>query len=258
MLNAAFLNLPPRTAKPREAGITMVIDNGLPPGEADHLLANGGEIIDYVKLGWGTAVVTPKLRDKLAVYAKHGMPVCFGGTFFELAYLQNKLDNYEHFMRDHGIGMMEISDGSIEMPPDEKLRCIERFARDFKVLSEFGSKDVTVVHAPSKWVRNMKAELEAGAWKAIAEGRESGTAGLYRDTAEVRTGLVDEIVEAIPQELLLWEAPQKHQQTWFIKKFGANVNLGNIGPRDVIALETLRLGLRADTLRHFHCAPGQS
>ena len=254
MLNATFLRLPQRNAKPRETGITMVIDNGLTLGEVEGLLANGQHIVDYVKLGWGTAVVTPSLKAKLEVYAKHAVPVCFGGTFFELACLQNKLDDYVAFARDHGVSMMEVSDGSIEMPAEQKLHCIQRLARDFKVLSEYGSKDVTVVHAPSKWVRHMKAELEAGAWKAIAEGRESGTAGLYRDTGELRTGLVDEIAESIPQERLLWEAPQKHQQTWFIKKFGPNVNLGNIGAHDVIALETLRLGLRGDTLRHFHGA----
>lgn len=255
MQNTTFLTLPERTPQPRENGITMVIDSGLVPSELDDLLSNGRGLIDYVKLGWGTAAVTPNLNQKLEIYARHGVPVCFGGTFFEIAYLQGKVDEYIAFAKDLGIGMMEISDGSIEMPAEEKLRCIERFAREFRVLSEFGSKDVAVVHAPSKWVRNMKAELEAGAWKSIAEGRESGTAGMYRDTSELRTGLVDEIVENIPQESLLWEAPQKHQQSWFIKKFGPNVNLGNIAARDVIPLETLRLGLRGDTLQFFHGRP---
>ncbi|MCB1076647.1 MAG: phosphosulfolactate synthase [Verrucomicrobiae bacterium] len=255
MQNTSFLNLPERTAQPRESGISMVIDSGLVPSELDDLLSNGEGIIDYVKLGWGTAAVTPTLKRKLEIYASHNVPVCFGGTFFEIAYVQGKLDEYTAFAKDMGVSLMEISDGSIEIPTDEKLRCIARFANDFKVLSEFGSKDVAVVHAPSKWVRNMKAELEAGAWKSIAEGRESGTAGMYRDTSELRTGLVDEIVESIPLESLLWEAPQKHQQAWFIKKFGPNVNLGNIAARDVIPLETLRLGLRGDTLMHFHGKP---
>jgi phosphosulfolactate synthase len=247
-----LFDLPKRTFKPREAGVTMVLDSGLGLNLVRDYLENAGPYIDYVKLGWGTAIVTTNLEEKVKLYHQHGIPVCLGGTFFELAYISGKIDQYRDAALELGLEMVEISDGTVTISSEEKLGYIRNFARDFKVLSEFGSKDIDTVVAPRKWVEGMKRELEAGAWKCIAEGRESGTAGLYRATSELRTGLVDEIVMSIPQENVLWEAPKKDQQVWFIRRFGSNVNIGNIAMPDVIPLETLRLGLRSDTLVNIH------
>lgn len=247
-----LFQLPERTPKPRQHGITMVIDSGLGLHAVEDGLTVAKPYMDYVKLGWGTAIITPVLAEKIAIYKNHGIPVCLGGTFFELAYLTGKLNEYRTVANELGLDMIEISDGTVNMPEADKLRLIREFSKDFRVLSEYGSKDAEVVVAPSRWVDGMRREIEAGAWKSIAEGRESGTAGLYRSSEELRTGLVDEIVMNIPQEMLIWEAPKKHQQVWFIKKYGSNVNLGNIALHDVIALETLRLGLRGDTLLTMH------
>jgi phosphosulfolactate synthase len=247
-----LFDLPTRTQKPRESGLTMVIDSGLGLSTIREYLENCGEFVDYVKLGWGTAMISAKLEDKIALYRQYGIPVCLGGTFFELAHVHGKITEYRDMVGELGLEIVEVSDGTVEMSSEQKVGYIREFARDFKVLSEFGSKDAEVVVAPSKWVAGMKREFDAGAWKCIAEGRESGTAGLYRSTSELRTGLVDEIVEQIQQVNLLWEAPQKGQQAWFVKAFGSNVNLGNIAMADVIPLETLRLGLRGDTLMMFH------
>ena len=247
-----LFDLPVRTEKPRDSGLTMVIDSGLGLSAIRDYLDNCGEFVDYVKLGWGTAIISGKLKEKIALYRQYGIPVCLGGTFFELAHVHGKIKEYRDMVGELGLEIVEVSDGTIEMPTEQKLTYIREFARDFKVLSEFGSKDAEVVVAPRKWVEGMKREFEAGAWKCIAEGRESGTAGLYRTTSELRTGLVDEICEQMAQANLLWEAPQKGQQAWFVKMFGSNVNLGNIAMSDVIPLETLRLGLRGDTLMMFH------
>jgi len=247
-----LFELPERTQKPRQHGITMIIDSGLGFHAVEDGLSVAKPYLDYVKLGWGTAIITPDIGKKVAIYKSHGVPVCLGGTFFELAYLKGKIKEYRAVAVELGLDMIEISDGTVNMLEADKLRLISEFAKDFRVLSEYGSKDAEVVVAPSRWVDGMRRELEAGAWKSIAEGRESGTAGLYRATEELRTGLVDEIVMNIPQEMLIWEAPKKHQQVWFIKKYGSNVNLGNIALSDIIALETLRLGLRGDTLMTMH------
>ncbi len=253
-----LLHVPVRTQRPRESGLTMVIDSGLGLSAIRDYLENCGEFVDYVKLGWGTAAVSAKLKEKIALYAEYGVPVCLGGTFVELAHLHGKVSEYRDFIGELGLELVEISDGTVTMSTEDKLTYIREFAKHFKVLSEYGSKDAEVVVAPRKWVAGMKREYEAGAWKCIAEGRESGTAGLYRATSELRTGLVDELVEAIPQEHLLWEAPQKPQQAWFVKAFGPNVNLGNIALSDVIPVETLRLGLRGDTMMTFHGENGGS
>jgi phosphosulfolactate synthase len=247
-----LFDLPDRTPKPRETGVTMVIDSGLGLTTIRGYLDNCGEFVDYVKLGWGTALVSASLEQKIGLYREYGVPVCLGGTFFEFAHLHRKVRQYRDLVRELGLEIVEVSDGTVTMSTEEKLDYIRDFARDFKVLSEYGSKDAEVVVAPSKWVAGMKREFEAGAWKCIAEGRESGTVGLYRPTSELRTGLVEEIVEHIPQANMLWEAPQKAQQSWFVKAFGSNVNLGNITMADVIPLETLRLGLRGDTMMTFH------
>ena len=247
-----FLSLPQRSSKPRESGLTHVLDKGLGPSQVDDLMAVAAPFIDIVKLGWGTAYITPNLAQKIALYQSHGIPVCFGGTLLEVVVRENRMDDYIHQMRELGITHVEVSDGTITMAEDDKLALLRRLARDFVVLSEVGSKDADAVIPPYKWVDSIKRELDAGAWKVITEGRESGTVGVYQSSGEVKEGLIDEIVSAISAENLLFEAPAKQQQVWFIRKFGSNVNLGNIPPDEVISCETLRLGIRGDTLLDFH------
>ena len=242
-----LLDLPHRTAKPRSAGLTHVLDRGLSVTEVDSLVEVAGDHIDIVKLGWGTALVTGNLEAKVARYQEHGLPVVLGGTLTELAIHQDRLDGLLQWSHQLGLEHLEISDGTITLGHDEKLELIERLSREFTVLSEVGSKDDTKIMAPYRWVELIQAELEAGAWKVIAEARESGTSGIYRHDGEVRMGLIDEIVHAVDPQNLIFEAPRKDQQVWFIRRFGANVNLGNVVPDDVVSLETMRLGLRSDT-----------
>jgi phosphosulfolactate synthase len=231
----------------RDGGLTHVLDKGLGPRGWEDVLEVSGDHIDIVKLGWGTAYVTQNLRRKLDVL--RGKPVVIGGTFFEVCYVRDKLDEYKRWLQSLGIAHVEISDGTVDIPRERKLEVIQDFAKDFTVLSEVGSKDSEVVFAPYEWVDWIKEELEAGAWKVITESREGGTAGIFRPSGEMRTGLVDEIAHSIDFHDLLWEAPTKASQAWFIKHFGPEVNLGNIPPEEVIPLETLRLGLRGDTLK---------
>jgi phosphosulfolactate synthase len=231
----------------RDGGLTHVLDKGLGPRAWEDVLETSGDYIDIVKLGWGTAFVTSNLERKLDVL--RDKPVVIGGTFFEVVYTRGRIDDYKRWLTSHGITHVEISDGTIEIPRDRKLGLIEEFAREFTVLSEVGSKDSEIVYAPYEWVEWIKEEKEAGAWKVITEAREGGTAGIFRPSGEMRTGLVDEIAHSIDVHDLVWEAPTKSSQAWFIKQFGPEVNLGNIPPEEVIPLETLRLGLRGDTLK---------
>jgi len=230
-------------------GLTHVLDKGLGPRAWEDVLDTSGAFIDIVKLGWGTAYVTQNLQRKLEVLRAAGKPVVIGGTFLEAVIAQDKVDEYKSWVSDLGLQHVEVSDGVIDLPRDRKLELIAELARDFTVLSEVGSKDSEVNIAPYLWVEWIKEELTAGAWKVITEGREGGTAGIYRPTGEMRTGLVDEIVHEVPVDDLVFEAPTKASQAWFVKQFGPSVNLGNIPPDEVIALETLRLGLRGDTLK---------
>ncbi|MFN8394647.1 MAG: phosphosulfolactate synthase [Bacteroidia bacterium] len=244
-------NLPFREAKPRQAGITMSMDKGLSVREAEDLMDVAGPCIDVVKLGFGTSVVTRNLEKKLEVYRSAGMPYYFGGTLMEAYIIRNQFDDYCRLIEHHGCSYVEVSDGSIEMSMEQKCGYISQLAKNFTVLSEVGSKDANVVIPPYKWVELMKTELEAGAWKVIAEARESGTVGVFEKTGAANTGLVDEIIHYVPSDKILWEAPLKSQQVWFIQLLGTNVNLGNIAPTEVIALETLRIGLRGDTFFTF-------
>jgi phosphosulfolactate synthase len=239
---------PSRTRKPREAGITHVLDKGLSLAEIEGLLEVAASYVDLLKFGWGTSVVVENLDAKIKLCQRHNIDIYCGGSLFELAVRRNKVDEYIGFLKDRGIRLLEVSDGVIELPLEVKLGYIERLSKEFKVLSEVGSKDTNVVVSPTRWVRQIKQELEAGAWKVITEGRESGTVGLYRNTGEIRTGLIDEIETNLDPSRLLFEAPQKAQQVWLIRHFGPNVSLGNIPPQEVIALETMRQGLRADTM----------
>lgn len=250
-----IIGLPERPAKPRQEGLTLMLDKGLSPRQVEDLLETIADYVDLVKLGWGTAVITPGLERKLAVYRNAGIPVYLGGTLFEAFYLRGQLDTYRRVLETLGIGHVEISDGSLEIRHEEKLAAIRSFAQDFTVLSEVGSKDAEKIMPPYRWVLLIQAELEAGSWKVICEARESGTAGLYRPNGEVRSGLVDEIVDQVDRRRLVFEAPLKAQQVWFIRHSGPNVNLGNVAPEEVVPLETLRLGLRADTLFEFYPGP---
>jgi phosphosulfolactate synthase len=231
----------------RDGGLTHVLDKGLGPRGWEDVLETSGSYIDIVKLGWGTAYVTENLKRKLEVLKSKR--VVIGGTFFEVVYAKGKLDEYKQWLTSLGLDHVEISDGTVDIPRERKLELIADFARDFTVLSEVGSKDSEVVFAPYEWVEWIKAEKDAGAWKVITEAREGGTAGIFRPSGEMRTGLVDEIAHSIDFHDLVWEAPTKSSQAWFIKHFGPEVNLGNIPPEEVIPLETLRLGLRGDTLK---------
>ena len=232
---------------PRNGGLTHVIDKGLGPRAWEDVLETSGDYIDIVKLGWGTGYVTPNLLRKLDVLKEKR--VVIGGTFLEAVWSKGKVDEYKAWLTDLGLTHVEVSDGVIELPREEKLALIDDLSRDFTVLSEVGSKDADIVYPPFKWVEWIKEEREAGAWKVITEARESGTAGIFHKSGEMKTGLIDEIVHDIPLDELMFEAPTKSAQAWFVNRFGPGVNLGNIPPEEVIPLETLRLGLRADTFK---------
>ncbi len=250
-MNFNLLQIPQRTLKPRKEGLTMVMDKGLSITEVHYFMSAANPYVDIVKLGFGTSFVTPNLKEKLEVYASYNVPVYFGGTLFEAFLIRNQFDDYISVCKEYGIRYMEVSDGSITIPHIEKCGYIEKLTQYGTVLSEVGSKDATHIIPPYKWIELMKAELSAGSSYVIAEARESGNVGIYRGSGEVREGLVQEILTQIPGEKILWEAPQKDQQLYFIELVGANVNLGNIAPNEVIPLETMRLGLRGDTFHLF-------
>jgi phosphosulfolactate synthase len=231
--------------------MTMVMDKGLSPREVEDFIEVAGPFVDIVKLGWATSYVTPVLEKKLAIYKAAGIPVYFGGTLFEAFIIRNQYDDYKRLLDKFQLGHAEVSDGSIILDHQKKCEYISDLAKIVTVVSEVGSKDAENIMAPYQWIELMLAELAAGSHYVIAEARESGNIGIYRDSGEVRQGLVQELLTKIPAEKILWEAPQKAQQTWFIKLLGANVNLGNIPPNELIPLETLRLGLRSDTFHHF-------
>jgi len=243
-----FLGLPMRPSKPRERGLTHVIDKGLTLAEVDGMFEAAGDYVDIVKLGWGTSYVTRNLRQKVQRYHDHGTPVMCGGTLLEAAVARGRVEEFRRWNQDVGFTHVEVSDGTLRMERESKQELIRSLARDFVVLSEVGSKDQDAIYAPYQWVAWIREELEAGAWKVITEARETGTAGIFRGTGEVRSGLIDEIVHEIPVDNLLFEAPQKDQQAWFVRHLGPEVNLGNVPPDEVIPLETLRLGLRSDTM----------
>ena len=249
--NDGWLGVPARPGKPRQNGLTHVMDKGLNIRDIEGMFDTAGDFVDIVKLGWGTSYVTNNLEKKIALYRSFGTPVVCGGTLFEAVHAKGKLDEFKAWLTEHRFAHVEISDGTIDIPRDEKLELIRDFARDFVVLSEVGSKGSDVVYAPYQWVEWIKEELEAGSWKVITEAREGGTAGIFRKDGDMRTGLIDEIVHGVPVDDLIFEAPTKSSQAWFVKQLGPNVNLGNIPPDEVIPLETLRLGLRGDTLKEM-------
>jgi phosphosulfolactate synthase len=247
-----FLDLPERPAKPRAEGITHVVDPGLSTAEAASFIETAGEYVDYVRLGWGSAYVTHDLPAKIAAYRDRGIPVLLGGTLTELAWAQNRIDEFASWLRELGIEHLEVSSGTVSMPSEEKSALIEKLAASFTVFAEVGEKDPDALLAPYRWVALIREALEAGAAQVVCEGRATGDAGIYRRDGEPRTGLIDEIVHEIDQAKLIFEAPKKAQQVRFIEVLGPQVNLGNVLPADALSLETLRLGLRADTLKLFH------
>ena len=246
-MNFNLTQIPERTKQPRQHGLTMVMDKGLSYRDAESFISVGGPHTDIVKLGFGTSFVTPNLRAKIELYQQHNIPVYFGGTLFEAFVIRNQFDDYIAMCKDYKIDVIEVSDGSIEIPHTEKCGYIEKISKFAKVFSEVGSKDAAHIIPPYKWIELMSAELSAGASYVIAEAREAGNVGIYRGSGEVREGLVQEILTKIPAEKILWEAPQKAQQLYFLELIGCNVNLGNIAPSEIIPLEAMRIGLRGDT-----------
>jgi phosphosulfolactate synthase len=248
-MNFPLTQMPDRNLKPRTDGLTMVMDKGLSIEEVKNFMSVAYPHVDVVKLGFGTSFVTPDLRKKIETYKSYDIPIYFGGTLFEAFLIRNQFDDYISVLKDYGIDWIEVSDGSITIPHAEKCGYIEKLTRYGKVLSEVGSKDATHIIPPYKWIELMRAELSAGSTYVIAEAREAGNVGIYRGSGEVREGLVQEILTQIPGEKIIWEAPQKAQQLYFLELLGCNVNLGNIAPNEVIPLEAMRIGLRGDT---FH------
>jgi len=250
-MNYSMTHIPARSTQPREEGVTMVMDKGLSMRQAEDLIEVSGALVDLVKLGFGTSMVTPKLKEKVKLYQKAGMRVYLGGTLFEAFVARGMVKDYRKLVDQLGLDTVEVSDGSINMPAKEKCKYITDLAKHYLVLSEVGSKESGILISPAKWVNMMRTELDAGSWKVIAEARESGTVGIYRPSGHAHTALVNRILAKVASKDILWEAPQKPQQVWFIKQLGANVNLGNIAPDEVIALETLRIGLRGDTFFQY-------
>ncbi len=246
-LRETLRHLPERTRRPRRYGVTMMMDKGLPLNVVEGLLELAGDHIDFVKLGFGTAVVSRQLEEKIALYRSAGIHVYFGGTLFEAFIVRDQFEDYMRMLDHYQLEWVEVSDGSLEMPHDAKCGFIHTLSEHYNVLSEIGSKDAQIIIPPYRWIELMEKELRAGSKYLIAEARESGTVGIFRSSGEVRSGLIQEILTRIPNEKIIWEAPRKSQQVWFLKMMGADVNLGNIAPNDIVALEAMRLGLRADT-----------
>ncbi|GAA4307292.1 phosphosulfolactate synthase [Compostibacter hankyongensis] len=251
MRNFELPGLPERSNKPRERGITMVMDKGLSLRQASDLVDVSEEFTDIVKLGFGTSLLTKDLNKKLDLYREAGIKTYLGGTLFEAFVVRDMFDEYRRLLNRLKIEYAEVSDGSLHIPHEEKCRYIKALSKEFTVLSEVGSKEAGVIIHPKIWISMMNKEIESGAWKVITESRESGTVGIYRPNGNAHVALVNKILKNIPKDKILWEAPNKSQQAWFIGQLGPNVNLGNISPDDVIPLETLRIGLRGDTFKQF-------
>ncbi len=254
-MNFKLNHIPERTSRPREAGLTMVMDKGLSVRQAEDLISSSGPFLDLIKLGFGTSLVTNNLSEKIKLYHEHGIRVYLGGTLFEAFLIRGQIDDYKRLLNKLGLETAEVSDGSIDLKHELKCELIRDLSKEFCILSEVGSKEAGIIIHPNKWKNMMKAELEAGSWKVIAEARESGNVGIYRPNGSAHVSLINKILNVIPKDDILWEAPQKAQQVWFINQLGANVNLGNIAPAEVISLETLRLGVRGDTF--FNYLPDQ-
>ncbi len=243
--------MPDRSEKDRETGLTMVMDKGLSCNEVENFIESSSEYTDIVKLGFGTSLITNKLKEKIKLYKKANINIYTGGTLFEVFAIRNMFDDYLRFIEKYDLAYAEVSDGSMYMPHEQKLEYIRKLSEHVTVLSEVGSKQKEVIIPPDRWIGMMKSELEAGSWKVIAEARESGTTGIYHSDGTADGDLIDNISHHVDPNNIMWEAPLKSQQVYFIKLFGCNVNLGNIACNEVLPLETLRLGLRGDTFSDF-------
>lgn len=250
-MNFLLPHIPERSAKPRQKGITMMMDKGLSLREAEDFIESSSEYTDFVKLGFGTSVITKNLAEKVRLYKQAGLEIYFGGTLFEAFVIRNQFDEYIRTVKKYGLGTIEVSDGSMTMDHERKLEFISKLSKEFMVLSEVGSKQKGMVIPPDKWIESMKTELEAGSWKVIAEARESGTVGIFHSNGSANEELILDISQHVPSEKIIWEAPTGKQQVYFINHYGPEVNLGNIATHDVIPLECLRLGLRGDTFFNF-------
>lgn len=250
-MNYFLPNIPQRAKKPRETGITMMMDKGLSIRQAEDFLEMNGKLTDLIKLGFGTSYMSERIKEKIKLYQNAGIKVYLGGTLFEAFVIRGMFDEYRKLLHDLNLDTVEVSDGSIILDHNKKCEYIHTLSKEFTVVSEVGSKEAGILVSPGKWVKMMNTELQAGSWKVIAEARESGNVGIYRPNGHAHTLLVNKILAKVPVDKIIWETPQKSQQAWFIKLIGANVNLGNIGYEDVIPLETLRLGLRGDTFFNF-------
>jgi len=250
-MNYNLTDIPERSKKPRQKGLTMMMDKGLSIRQTEDFLSVATNYCDLVKLGFGTSFITPGLKEKVKLYQEAGMKVYLGGTLFEAFLIRGLFDEYQRVLEKFGLDSVEVSDGCVLIDHDLKCEYISLLAKQYTVLSEVGSKEAGILIHPVKWKSMMQDELQAGSWKVIAEARESGTVGIFRPSGKAHVSLVKQIVEVVPAESIIWEAPQKSQQIWFIKELGAEVNLGNIGYEEVIPLETLRLGLRGDTFMTF-------
>jgi phosphosulfolactate synthase len=245
--NFNLSHLPNRTDKPRKDGVTMVMDKGISLRQAEDMLSSSSDYIDFVKLGFGTSIISKNVKEKIKLYQKSGIKVYVGGTLFEAFIVRNRFDDYLKYITDLGLDSAEVSDGSVSLNHDKKCEYISTLAKNFTVLSEVGSKEEGVIIHPARWIKMMQSELDAGAFKVIAEARESGTVGIFHKNGSAHTMLINRIVNKVKLENIIWETPQKSQQVYFLKLFGCNVNVGNISVDDVIPLETLRIGLRGDT-----------
>jgi phosphosulfolactate synthase len=250
-MNFPLVDLPERTVLPRQNGVTMVMDKGLSIREAEDFLEAAGNYADFIKLGFGTSLLTGGVKEKVKRFHAAGKKVYVGGTLFEAFYVRGKIDDYFRYVDELGLDCIEISDGSMVIPHDDKCELIAKAAKKYTVLSEVGSKEAGILISPARWIKMMTNELAAGSHKVIAEARESGNVGIYRPNGTAHTILINKILAKVKLEDILWEAPNKSQQVWFIKQFGPNVNLGNIAPNELIPLECLRLGLRGDTFFSF-------
>lgn len=250
-MNFKLKNVPERTRKDRQHGLTMVMDKGLSIRQAEDLIETAEEHVDLVKLGFGTSAFAKNVKEKVKLYQKANMKVYVGGTLFEAFLVRNQLDDYRKYIDGLGLDTVEVSDGSMVIQHDEKCEIISSFAKNYCVLSEVGSKEEGILISPARWIKMMQHELQAGSWKVIAEARESGTVGIYRPSGQAHVMLINKIIKNVKPENIIWEAPKKPQQVYFIKQFGANVNLGNIAENEVIPLECLRIGLRGDTFFDF-------
>jgi phosphosulfolactate synthase len=246
-MNVTLNHLPERPPKPRQEGLTMMMDKGLSVRQAEDFVSSSSEYADLVKFGFGTALITRDLEQKIRIYKEGGLIPYFGGTLFELFEVRGQFEDLRRLMDDYEVEMAEVSDGSMKLPFERKLECIRLLSSQVTVISEVGSKVAGVEIPNDQWVAMMKSELEAGSWKVIGEARESGTIGIYRKDGSANKELIDDIIRDVGMHNVIWEAPAKSQQAWFIKLLGSNVNLGNIAPAEVLALESLRLGLRGDT-----------